>query len=91
MRDDLRDALRRIRRNPRTSLLAAGTLALGMGAATAVFTMAHTLLIGPPPFRYPGRIVEIQGLHTRSSYEGASPADLVDYRRESNLLAGLDF
>jgi putative ABC transport system permease protein len=87
MRDDLRDALRRIRRNPRTSLLAAGTLALGMGAGTAVFTMAHTLLIAPPPFRDPGRIVEIQGLHTRSSYEGVSPADLADYRRESNLLA----
>ena len=53
MRDDFREALRRVRRNPRTSLLAVGTLVLGIGAATAVFTMAHTVLVAPPPYPTP--------------------------------------
>ncbi len=84
LRDDLREALRRIRRNPRTTLLAIGTLALGIGAATAVFTMAHTVLLAPPPYRDPGRLVSVSGIR-KGRTQGVSGADFLDYRKESGL------
>ena len=88
IRDDLREALRRVRRNPRTSLLAAATLALGIGAGTAVFTIAHTLLMAPPPFRDPGRLVTLEGLRDRSSV-GLSGADFADYQRQPALFEAM--
>jgi predicted permease len=84
LRDDLREGLRRVRRNPRLTLLAVGTLALGIGAATAVFTMAHTVLYAPPPFREPDRLVYLTG-RTPGWTGGVSNADLADYRREPGL------
>ena len=83
--DDLREALRRIRRNPRTSLFAAGTLALGIGAATAIFTIAHAYLIAPPPFRQPDRIVNVEGWRGSEGRQGISGADFLDYLKEPNL------
>jgi len=85
LQDDLREALRRIRRNPRTSLLAVGTLVLGIGAATAVFTMAHTVLVAPPPYRDPGRIVSLNW--HRQGRSGGSSIDFRDYRGEAGLFA----
>jgi predicted permease len=85
LRDDLGEALRRIRRNPRTSLVAAGTMALGIGAATAIFTIAHTCLMAPPPFRAPDRIVAIHGPRSSWGWQGVSGADFLDYMKESNL------
>jgi hypothetical protein len=85
LREDLLEGLRRVRRNPRLTLLAVGTLALGVGAATAVCTMAHTVLFAPPPFRDPGRLVYLRG-RTPGWTMGVSSADLADYRREPGLL-----
>ncbi len=86
IRDDVREALRRLRRNPRLALLAVGTLALGIGAATAVFTMAHTVLYAPPPFREPDRLVSLKGRRPGWTNAGVSNLDLEDYRREPGLL-----
>jgi len=83
LKDDVREALRRIRRNPRTSLLAVATLVLGIGAATAVFTMAHAVLIAPPPYRDPDRIVSLNV--RRQGRVAASDTANFDYRRESGL------
>jgi len=83
LKDDVREALRRIRRNPRTSLLAVGTLVLGIGAATAVFTMAHTVLAAPPPYREPGRLVTLNW--RRQGRTGGTSIDFRDYRGETGL------
>ncbi len=83
--DDLREALRRIRRNPRTSLLATGTLALGIGASTAAFTMVHTVLLSPPPYRRPEQIVSLHAARPDREYIGISSADFADYRSEPGL------
>src|SRR5260370_38976569 len=85
LRDDIREALRRARRNPRTSLLAMGTLALGIGASTAVFTMAHTVLLAPPPYRQPEQIVRLHARLKGRQYAGVSGADFLDYRKEAGL------
>lgn len=84
LHDDIREAARRIRRNPRTSLLAVGTLALGIGASTAVFTMAHTVLLAPPPYRQADRIVSLHARFKGEDY-GISGADFLDYRKEHGL------
>jgi len=85
VRDDLREAFRRIRRNPRTSLVAVGTLALGIGSATAIFTIAYSFLMAPAPFRAPDRIVEIHGPRNSWGWQGVSGEDFVDYLKEPGL------
>jgi len=82
LRDDLREALRR---NPRTSLVAVSTLALGIGAATAILTIAHTYLVAPPPFREPDRIVNVYGWREPRGRQGVSGADFLDYLKEPGL------
>lgn len=90
LRDDLREGLRRVRRNPKLTLLGVGSLALGIGAATAVLTMAHTVLFAPPPFRDPDRLVYLKG-RTPGWTMGVSGADLADYRREMGLFDAAAF
>ncbi len=85
LRDDLREAFRRIRRNPRISLIAVSTLSLGIGAATAIFTIAHAYLMAPPPFREADRIVNVQGWREARGRQGVSGADLLDYLKEPGL------
>src|SRR5215472_2863040 len=84
IRDEVREAFRRVRRSGRTSVLAVGTLALGIGAGTAVFTIAHTLLMAPPPYREPDRVVTVEGYRDKRS-RGVSGADFVDYRSQRGL------
>jgi predicted permease len=55
--DDLKHGLRRLRSRPSTALTAAGMLALGIGLATAMFTLVDALVLRPAPFRDPDRLV----------------------------------
>ena len=56
----LRCALRRLGRSPGFVAVAILTLALGIGLATAVFTVAETLLLRPLPVREPARLVSFR-------------------------------
>ena len=55
---DLRFALRRLRRHAAASIAATLTLALGVGAVTALFSVVRAVLLRPPPFRAPHELVE---------------------------------
>jgi putative ABC transport system permease protein len=56
---DLRFAVRSLRRQPGFVAVALATLALGIGTATAMFTVVNGVLLRPLPFREPGRLATI--------------------------------
>ncbi len=56
---DLRHAARRLRRRPSFTLASVVTLALGIAAATSVFTLVHGVVLSPLPYPQPDRLVQV--------------------------------
>jgi putative ABC transport system permease protein len=59
LRQDLRYGVRQLNRNPRFTVVAVLTLALGIGTNTAIFTVASSVLFRELPYREPDRLVQI--------------------------------
>ena len=87
---ELRRALRSLSRSPRTSLLAITTLALGIGATTAIFSVVHAVLLRPLPFPEPDRIAQIFQVFEdsgRGQFSHPNFADVVERNRSFESMA----
>jgi putative ABC transport system permease protein len=86
---DVRYALRSLRHHPVFTLTAVLTLAIGIGANTAIFSVVNAVLLRPLPFPEPERLVTVWGHHAAIGRETASLPDFLDWRRESRSFAGM--
>ncbi|HEY6357985.1 MAG TPA: ABC transporter permease, partial [Vicinamibacterales bacterium] len=78
--DDIQHGLRRLRATPSTALTAAGMLALGIGLATAMFTLVDALVLRPAPFRDPNRLMRPELRYGNNGRTVVPPAVLAVWR-----------
>jgi putative ABC transport system permease protein len=88
-RNDVRFALRQLKAAPGFTFVAALTLALGIGANSAMFALADTTLLRPLPYPAADRLVMIWTRHPTVPRAGMSPLDLSDFREQSQTLETL--
>jgi putative ABC transport system permease protein len=93
LRGDLIYSARMLRRNPGFTAVVVITLALGIGANTAIFSVCDSVLFKPLPYAEPGRIVMLWERLREGALVTVAPANFVDWRRQSKSfseIAALD-
>lgn len=89
---DLRFGWRMLRKNPSFTLVAVLTLALGIGANTAMFSVIEAVLLRPLPYQQAAQIVRIASIWDRNgsltSYS-SSPPDFFDWRDQSHFFSSM--
>ncbi|MGH9710238.1 MAG: ABC transporter permease, partial [Candidatus Acidiferrales bacterium] len=83
--NDLRHGIRMLAKNPGFTAIAVLTLALGIGANTAIFSVVDGVLLHPLPFPNSGRLVWVWGNFARSGEAAVSPPDFLDYRAQNHV------
>src|ERR1051325_5239471 len=81
---ELRFALRTLRKSPGITMVAVITLALGIGANTAIFSVVNGVLLRPLPYRDPSRVVLLSEKTPRFPILSASWQNYKDWRDQSH-------
>jgi predicted permease len=91
MRQDIGYAFRALRRNPGFALVTIATLALGIGATVAIFTVCEGILLRPLPYDHPERIVRLWERSPERGLErfGVLPGSFLDWRDRSTSFEAL--
>jgi putative ABC transport system permease protein len=85
---NLRFSIRMLFKNPGFTLAVALTLALGIGASTAIYTVVYATLIAKMPYPDPDQLVMVW-LRIEGNRNGASVGDFLDWQQQSHVFQGL--
>jgi putative ABC transport system permease protein len=88
-RHDLRYALRGLRQRPGFTLVAVLTLALGIGANTAIFSVVNGVLLRPLPYERPERLAMIWGHRNQQPLAELSVPEYWDLRERTHTFSGV--
>ena len=80
---DFRQALRLLRRSPGFTAIAITTLALTIGATTAMFSVVYGVLLRPLPYADPNRIMAIYEINTRGTWSRLADPNFDDFRDQN--------
>lgn len=86
---DARYAIRKLVRTPGFTIVAIVTLALGIGATTAMWAIVDGVLLKPLPYRDPGGLVRVASLGREGKPQVMSAPDFIDYRDQSHSFVGM--
>ena len=86
---DLRLALRLCFRHPLLSLAAIGSLALGIGANTAIFTVLNGSVLQPLAYKDPDRLMVVWETRADNPRRMVAPANFLDWRRDTTAFESL--
>lgn len=86
---DLAYSVRALRHSPVFTAAAVLTMALGIGATTAIFSLIDAALLRPLPYPNPDRIFVVYARTADGELAGLSPATFLDYRRQSSSFENL--
>src|SRR4029453_3175561 len=90
---DLRYAIRSLLHQPGFALTAILTLALGIGATTAIFSVVNAVVLRPLPYWESDRVVGIMNFWTRTGTRGSnvSGPDFLDWKAQSQSFSAMAF
>jgi putative ABC transport system permease protein len=93
MLQDLRYAFRVLAGRPSFALVAALTLALGIGANTAIFSVVYGVLLKPLPLREPDRLVQLWETNPLRNWTNAtaSPANYLDWKKRNRVFEDIGY
>jgi putative ABC transport system permease protein len=86
---DLRYGLRQLRRNPGFTAVAVITLALGIGASTAIFSVVDAVLLRPLPYPNPQKIVTVWEQEATGHRAHLADPNFLDFRAQNHTLSAL--
>jgi len=86
---DLRQSWRTLRNKPGFTAIAVLTLALGIGATTAIFSILYAVVLRPLPFEHPEQLVMLWRKDQHFNRESVSGPDFLDWSRQSDVFSAL--